>query len=259
MKKTLNIANIVSLIIAVTINYISNTSMSGGESIGAISARYENILTPAGYAFAIWGLIYLLLFAFAIYQGIGLFKKHPSDEIVMKIKWWFVVANLANAGWVLAFSQDLVGVSVLIILTLLISLLKIVLNLDMEKPDAPLSTIVWVWWPFSIYFGWVTVAVVANIATYLTKVGYDGAPLSPALWAIILLFIVAGICVALIWSRNMREYALTAVWGVVAIAVKNWDAHPLVAYIAVGLAVVIFINVAIHGHKNRHAFINQLK
>lgn len=251
MKKTYQISNIISLLLAIFINYAVGTSLISSTSIGNISDKYENLLTPAGYAFGIWGLIYISLIAFAVYQARDIVKKDNSCDFVLQIKWWFVISNIANASWIFAFSNGMVGLSVVLILLLLFSLLKIVLNLNMEKWDAPIKTIVLLWWPFSIYFGWVTVAVVANISLYLTKIGWDGSPLSPDIWTILVLLIVGAIFIFLIWNRNMREAAITGVWGIIAIAVNNFGNHEMVSYIAIAISVLIVANTAIHAYKNR--------
>lgn len=250
-KMILQILNLVTLLIAIGVNYFINARQNGGASISEISDKYANLLTPADYAFGIWGLVYLALVAFAVYQLRDMFIKNATSDIVLKIGWWFVIANLANASWGIAFRNEDVGLSLLIMIILFFSLIKIVLSLNMEKWDAPISTIAFVWWPLSIYFGWITVALVANTATYLTALGWSGSPLHPATWAIIVLLLAGIVFIAMIWTRNMREYALAGVWGIVAIGVKNWGSNQLVAYVSIIMAFAIFINITAHAYKNR--------
>ena len=260
MKKTLQAANILSLLIAIVINYAVGSNSMNTASIGEVSARYENLLTPAGYAFGIWGLIYISLLAFVVFQARDWIKKDSSSDFVLKIGWWFVVSNFANAAWIFAFSTDRIGLSVILILLLLFCLIKITVNLNMEKWDAPVRKIVLVWWPISIYFGWVTVATVANTSLYLTKLGWDGSPLTPQSWAIIMILIVGGILLAMIQRRNMREYALAGVWGIIALAVQNWDANSLVSYVAIGVSLAVIVASSLHAYKNRATSIpNKLK
>jgi hypothetical protein len=250
MKRLLQILNIVTLLFTIGINYLFN-GQAGKPSIGEISAKYENLLTPAGYAFAIWGLIYIALLVFAIYQAGDLFNKNLKRDFILDIGWWFVIANLANAGWVWAFTADQIGLSVLIMLVIFFALLKIVLNMNMERWDAPNPIIFYIWWPFSLYFGWINVALIINLSAYLTAIGYTGQPLGAELWAILILLVAAAIFITMTWTRNMREYANVGVWGIVAIAVKNWGNYPLVAGTALLIALVIFISASIHGYKNR--------
>jgi hypothetical protein len=250
MKRILQILNVVTLLFTIGVNYFFN-GQQGTASISDISAKYDNLLTPAGYAFGIWGLIYIGLIIFAVYQLWDLVNKKTDTSFVTAIGWWFIVANLANAAWVIAFTHDQIGLSVLIMLVLFFSLLKIVLNINMERWDAPVRIIGFIWWPVSLYFGWINVALMINISAYLTSLGWDGSPLNAELWAIIVLLLASVIFISMIWTRNMREYANVGVWGIVAIAVNNWNNAPAVAWVALAVSVVIFVNAGIHGYKNR--------
>jgi len=245
MKALLRIANLSSLLIALFVSYFVNTKGGRTPSIAEISFQYDNLLTPAGYAFAIWGLIYPALFAFAVF----LFFK--PGYYVREIGWWFVLANLANAAWVIVFTHNMPGLSVLLMVVIFLALLKIVLNTNMERWDAPFPVIGFIWWPVSLYFGWINVALIANIAAWLTSAGWDGAPLNPVIWAVLILMVAAIVFITMIWKRNMREYAFTGVWGITAIAVKNWENNPQVAGMAIVVAIIIFVNAAAHGYKNR--------
>src|SRR5690625_2717161 len=108
MKKTLQISNGVALITMISINYLATTGTFNDQTVGSVSDQYQSLFTPAGYAFSIWSLIYLGLFAFVIYQGRSLVKKDAedrsddptnaadNDEVVMQIGWWFVITSIAN-------------------------------------------------------------------------------------------------------------------------------------------------------------------
>ena len=172
MKRVLQIANGFFLIITVVINYLSNTGIFNGNTMASVSARYQNLFTPAGYAFSIWGLIYLGIFIFIIYQGQNLFKKNENDQIVIKTGWWFVLSCIANCSWVLAWLYEYTGLSVLIMLLLLVCLLRILINANKMRQTTSVKA--FAIWPFSIYAGWICVALVANIAALLTKLEWDG-------------------------------------------------------------------------------------
>lgn len=251
MKRILQIANIVSLIAAIAINYAVGTRAFNNPSIGEISDKYENLLTPAGYAFGIWGLIYISLAVFVVFQAKDMVKKDNSSDFVLKIGWWFVLSNLANAAWIFAFSSEEIGLSVILTIILLLCLIKITANLNMERWDAPVPKIVMVWWPISIYFGWLTVATVANTSLYFTKLGWDGSPLSPSAWAILMILITGGILLVMIQKRNMREYAIAGAWGIIAIAAQNWGNYPWVSHIAIAVALLIIAATGLHAYKNR--------
>lgn len=249
MKKTLQIANGIALVSTIIMNYLSNTGIFNGNTMKTVSDSYHNYFTPAGYAFSIWGLIYIGLLGFVIYSGASLFKKAKDDWPVEEIGWWFVISCVANSFWVVAWLYDYTGMSILIMIVLLISLVKIILNTRMELDDLPLKKIAFVWWPFCIYSGWISVALIANVSAWLTKIGWDGFGISQITWTIIMI-IVAGIVNLLItWRRNMREFALVGVWALVAIAVTNWNGEPSIVYAAITVAIILFLSTSIHGYK----------
>jgi len=251
MKKILPVANGVALLITIFINYFSNTGSFNGNTIAGISAKYPALFTPAAYAFSIWGLIYLGLIAFVLYQGRSLFGEPEAEDLVDQVGWWFILSCLANSAWVLAWVYDLTGLSVLIILLLFFSLIKIILRTDMELTDPPLRTVAFVWWPICLYAGWISVALIANVAAWLNKMQWDGAGITEAGWANIMILLAAAIHLFMTWNRNMREFALVGVWALVAVGVANRDRAPSVSMTAFVMAGVLLLNAGIHGYRNR--------
>ncbi|MEH6513349.1 MAG: tryptophan-rich sensory protein, partial [Maribacter arcticus] len=164
MKKKLSILNLMSVILVIAVNYISQIMEFNGTTIGEISSRYVNLFTPASYAFAIWGIIFLALLAYGIFQVRRAFFSEKESIFIEQTGYWFVLANILNCCWVFAFVYNYTGLSVLIMFGILISLIKIILNTNMERWDAPISTIAFVWWPICIYSGWISVATIANIS-----------------------------------------------------------------------------------------------
>ena len=251
MKKTLQIANIIVFVIMVFINYLSNTGAINGTTIADISKANNNLFTPAGYAFSIWGLIYVMLLGFIIYQSRSLFKKVRDDDFILKIGWWFVLSCVANIMWITFWLYGYMEFSILAIFVLLYSLLKIVINNSMELWDAPISVIALLWWPFVFYSGWVTVASIANVSAYLTSINWDGWGYSETSWTVTMIIIAGIINLAVTWKRNMREFALVGAWALIAIAVANWEVSSTVANAALAVAAVLIISSAYHGFKNR--------
>ncbi|WP_405576583.1 tryptophan-rich sensory protein [Winogradskyella sp. Asnod2-B02-A] len=251
MKKTLQIGNIIALILTIFINYLSNTGALNNTTIGEVSNSYRSLFTPAGYTFAIWGLIYLLLIGFAIYQGRSLFKKVENDDFVMRTGWWFMLSCLFNSLWVFAWIYEYTAVSCVFIFLLLFSLIKIVINNRMELDDEPLSIIAFVWWPFVVYSGWVTVASIANVSTYLVKMGWDGFGVSDVTWTILLIAIAVLLNILITWRRNMREFALVGAWALIGIGNANKLNNETLMYVAFISAAILIISSSIHGYKNR--------
>ncbi len=121
----------------------------------------------------------------------------------------------------------------------------------MELWDAPISVISFLWWPFVFYSGWVTVAVIANVSSFLVKTGWDGFGISEVKWTIIMMVVATVINLAVTWQRNMREFALVGAWALIAIAYANSEIHDSIVYSAVALAVILITSSGVHGFMNR--------
>lgn len=250
MKKTYALANLVVIIALIAWNYLANTMGINGNTVGSLSAEYENLFTPAGYAFSIWGLIFLGLLAHGIFQVKRVFLDKKNDEFVSQIGPWLIVANVANCLWVWVWLQEYTGLSVLVMLVILVSLITIIGRLNMERWDAPLPIIAWVWWPIDLYSGWIAVATIANIAAYLAKMEWQ-ALFSEVTWTVIMITAAVLVNLLMIYYRNMREFALVGVWALIAIAVRHWEAFPVLQWTALAGAAVLLIATAIHGYRNR--------
>lgn len=251
MKRTLQIANIIVFVIMVFVNYLSNTGAINGTTIADVSKANPNLFTPAGYAFSIWGLIYLMLLGFIIYQSRSLFQKVRDDDFILKIGWWFVLSCVANILWIIFWLYAYMEFSILAIFVMLYSLLKIVMNNRMELWDAPISVITFLWWPFVFYSGWVSVASIANVSAYLSSIEWHAWGYSEASWAITMIIIAGIINLFVTWNRNMREFALVGAWALIAIAVANWDVNTSVSNTALAVALVLILSSGYHGFKNR--------
>lgn len=251
MKKTLQISNILAFVLVIFMNYLSNTGVLNNTTIGGISDNVRSLFTPAGYAFAIWGIIYLLLLGFIIFQSRSLFVKVKNDDFILKTGWWFVLSCLANSLWVLLWIYEYTGLSVICIFALLFTLLQIVMKNDMELWDAPLGIIGFLWWPFVVYSGWVTVASIANVSSYLVKIEWNGFGISDVSWTIIMIVVAGVVNLIVTWKRHMREFALVGAWALAAIAVANWDTNQTIAYSAIFVAAILFGSSSIHGFRNR--------
>lgn len=247
MKRILQISNIIAFLLMVGINYFSNTGAINAETMASVSAEYENHFTPAGYAFSIWGLIYLALAGFVVFQLVSV----KGREAAEKIGWWFVISCGLNIAWIFAWLNHFTGLSVIIMILLLLSLIMIIFKTRMELDDEPLSTIAFVWWPFSFYSGWITVALIANTAAWLTSFGWTGFGISEVSWTIIMILIALLINILITWTRNMREFALVGAWGLVAVGIANREASEIIFYTAVIAAAILVISSGIHGYKNR--------
>lgn len=250
MKKTLNIANIVALIATIAINYLSNTGLINGNTMKTISDQYANYFTPAGYAFSIWGVIYLGLLGFIFYGWSSLSDK--NDQMISKIGWWFVVSCIANSLWVVVWLYDQIGLSVVVMALLLVSLLKIIQNAGIFKGSAANpKTLLCVYWPFSIYFGWVSVAFIADIAAFLTKSGWGGWGIPAITWTVIMLCIAGLVNVLVVHTKKLYAYGLVGMWAVLAISVANQDSNSTILYTCYGVAAVVLAFIVVNLFRRR--------
>lgn len=251
MKRTLQVANIIALIATVVVNYLSNTGIFNNSTMASVSARYQNFFTPSGYAFSIWGVIYLLLAAFVVYQARGISGRRETPAVVEKVGWLFVISCVANSAWVMAWLYDFTGLSVLIMIVLLASLWLIIVRTRMEMDVIPIKKIALTWWPFAIYLGWISVALIANIAAWFTKIGWNGFGLSPVAWTVIMICVAGIVYLGLTWARNLRESAMVGVWALIAVAVANWGTTPAVVNAALIVSAIILVSNGIHAYRNR--------
>ena len=244
------IINTLTLAFALVMNALSGTGFFDGRTVAEVSAMFENSFTPAGYAFAIWGLIYLLLIAFVAHQWI-VWSKGQEERVLRQTGPWFALANLANGFWIVAWLNMHIGLSVVILFILLLSLIVLAVRLDLELWDAPLRIIVFVWWPVTVYLGWIIVAFVANVTAFLTSIGWQGGFLTEGSWAILMIGVGTIIYLLLINFRNMREAAFVGIWAFIGIAVRHWGSNPAIAWMAVAASFVLLVSAGAQAYRNR--------
>lgn len=219
--------NTATLILTLIINAFSESL--GHKSIGEVSDTYHTLITPAGYAFAIWGFIYLLLVGFIGFQWYN-WLRHSDTDIIDQVGLWFIMVNLINSLWVIVWVNEGIGLSVLIMVLLLFSLFQLAIRLRLEIWDAPVRIIALVWWPICFYFAWIVLATVVNISAFLVSINWEGGPFSESTWSIIMLCVSTLIYIILIFTRNMREAALVGVWGFLAVGVQHLQDDPAITY-----------------------------
>jgi hypothetical protein len=230
--------NSISFIITLYLNYLYGSGVGDRKSVGEISNQYDTLITPAGYAFSIWGLIYLLLFGFIIYQWISYFKKQFGKSIDPTFL-WLGLSNLLNALWIVVWTGELLFLSVLVIFGLLGTLLKIILCLQIglrpNKPSLFISL------PIGIYTGWIIVASVVNLSVWFFSKGWFQS--HDLIWTNLVIFIAVCIYIFLLLIRNMMSPAFVGIWAIIAISVKQWNNEPIVSYFSMFMALVLLSSV----------------
>ena len=249
-NKILASLHLIVLLAVIYWNYYSNTGAINDKTIGSISNNINDLFTPAGYAFAIWGIIFLGLIALSVYMLVRSFKDDSANKFIEQAAPTLILAHLGNAVWLWFWLNEQTGISVIIMFFILSMLISTVVRLKMELWDAPFKFIALVWIPISLFFGWISVATIANIAAYLKKINWNGG-LSEITWTIIMIFIATLLAVVMIMIRNMREYSAVFIWAFIAIAVRHFNEIDSIAYSAIIGSVIIGLVSGIHAYKNR--------
>lgn len=227
---------IFTTLLTLTVNALANILPLNGLTTGEISDSFQVYFVPAGYVFSIWGLIYIGLIAFTIYQAL---PSERSNSRLARIGGWVILANLANAAWIFFWHYLLFPLTLAAMLVLLAALIMIYLALKATRSAASPREHWLVQLPFSIYLGWITVATVANVNSLLDYLNWNQFGISAAAWMGIILAVVA----ALAWIMSLRErdtaYLAVLLWALAGIGIKfpqegfvtiaTWAAFGLVA------------------------------
>jgi len=213
--------NIISVIAALTLNFLAVSLPLNNKTTGELSDAYPNYFVPAGFTFSIWGIIYLLLIAFMFYQAYQFLKKDlDTVENILAIGPWFLISGLANAGWIIAWHYEIIALSLIIMLVLLYSLIKIYLTLNDRRPHTSMDNFL-ILLPFSVYLGWISVATIANVTTLLVSTGWQGGGISPHYWAISMISIATILGILMIFRKQDIAFTLVIIWALYGIYSKQ--------------------------------------
>jgi hypothetical protein len=248
--KTLQILNILGLVGVILVNYLANAMPIGGNTTGELSDLYPSLFTPAGFTFSIWGLIYLLLLIFVIYQSGELFKSKisPKMRFLYRIDVWFFVSSVANISWIFAWHYQVVWLSVVIMFIFLAALFMIYLRLGIGRRIVSHSERFFVHLPFSVYLGWITVATIANIAALLIKLNWGGFGLSAEFWTALMLGIATVITLVVLFFRKDLFFTLVILWAFFGILYKRLTVDPqqsLAIWITAVTGIFLIMSLAI--------------
>jgi len=220
---------IVATVGMIILNWLAAVGILGGIETGLISDKYPTHITPAGFAFAIWSLIYLGMIAFSIYQAL------PSNAAKFRgMRRFYILSCVANGAWLYIWSQELMVVSLGIIFVLLLTLAVINIKLQATETNAE-------YWlakvPFGIYFGWVTAATIVNATVTLVSLGVSFSDAATNLTAVILILIAAALGAFVRWKLKNYFYPLAIAWALTAIAVKQSGQTLIVTACAIGVII----------------------
>lgn len=233
-ERSIKWSNLVALIVTVAVNGLAESLPLNGLMTGEISAKFPVLITPAPYTFSIWGLIYLLLLIYAVYQ---LFPRH--HKLVKRIGPLFLISCIFNVGWILLwhYLYTQVWISLIAMVGLLVSLIFIFQNIRKER--RPSTSEKWcVRLPFNIYLGWISVATIVNVSVVLYDLQWSGFGLSDMAWTIIMLSVGSILAWLVGVPYRTPVYMIVFVWAYVGIAIANQELSA-VFYTALGLAALL--------------------
>lgn len=248
--------NIVAFVLTVLVNGLAgSTTLLGGVNTAEISDANPTLITPAGYVFSIWGIIYILLAVFVIFQAL---PSQREKEYSKKIGWLFVLSSLANIVWLFLWQYEILSVSIVLMFLLLATLIAMYLRLNIGKSAVSLREKLAVHVPFSVYLGWITIASIANVSVFLVSENWDGFGISAETWATLIIIVALVITLLVLATRRDIAYSLVIVWALIGIAVKQSGNQSIVTLteasaiiVLLALAAVVLLSRLKSGHNNK--------
>ena len=231
---------VISIIATVIMNGLANALPLNGVTTGEVSDRFQVYFVPAGYVFSIWGLIYVGLALYAIYQTSPAQRENPR---LRATGYLFALSCLANITWLFLWHYEYFVLTLVAMIALLLLLIAIYLRLGIGRAAVPTAERWLVQLPFSIYLGWISVATIANVTSVLDYLNWNGWGISPEVWTGIMLLAGVVLAFAMAFTRGDMAYGLVIIWAFAGIAVRHAGTQIVAttAWIAVGLAVLALI------------------
>ncbi|DAC73388.1 MAG TPA: hypothetical protein DSN98_00455 [Thermoplasmata archaeon] len=221
-KKILQAGNILAMIITIIVNALAVILPLNGKTTAYLSDKYPNLFVPAGLTFSIWGIIYILWVVFAVYQARDLFRKEALEmPFLHQITFLFILSCVANSAWIFLWHYEYVGLSLLMMIILLLSLIAIYLRLNIGKSNVSIAEKLCVHVPFSVYLGWITIATIANVTALLVSVKWDGFGIDPLTWTIIIIAIGTLLTALMLALRKDIAFSLVVLWAFFGIWMKR--------------------------------------
>jgi benzodiazapine receptor len=232
--------NVLAFAVTVTVNALASSLALNGRTTAEVSDLYPTLVTPAGYVFSIWGVIYTLLLFFVVYQALPSQREKP---FLQQISVLFVLSSVFNVAWLFLWHYDQIVLSVVLMFGLLATLIAVYLRLGIGKTSVTLKEKAFVHLPFSVYLGWITVASIANVAAALVSIQWDGFGLANETWAVLVIAVALLITLAVIATRKDIAYSLVLVWALVGIAV-NQSTYQNIVTAATASVIIIIVALA---------------
>ncbi|MGM0689055.1 MAG: TspO/MBR family protein [Bacillota bacterium] len=232
--------NIAALALVILFNFLSNAIPFNGLTQADLGELYPVLITPATYVFSIWGLIYLALIAFIIYQTLPNFRENPAVKAVGIL---FAVSSLFNILWLFFWHYQRIGWSMIIMLLLLATLIMVYLRIGAVTTEKSFYDRLLVKYPFSLYLGWITAATIVNFNVLLYNIGWLGVGAGGVFFTILMIVIAAVVALAVFYLRQDYIYTAVFVWALIGIGVRHGSDLILLTIVAwfAAAAIVFFL------------------
>jgi hypothetical protein len=232
--------NVAAFVFVVLLNVLSNALPINDQTMPEISAKYPSLFTPAGFTFSIWGIIYLSLLLFVIWQAL---PAQRDNEKIAAISTYFQINCLLNGIWIVVWHYDLLALSLLVMFGILATLVLIYRALLARIDTAPLSEHLLLYVPFSLYTGWITLATIANASALQIASGWDDVFFTAVQWTLVKLAVAGAVGATVLFKFRDPVFAAVVVWATYGISVMQ-AATPAVAGAASALSILTAILVA---------------
>jgi len=250
-SKIISSINFIVVIGTIYWNYFIAQNGINGNTITEISSTFGSALTPASYAFSIWGIIFFGLIIYSLYYLRRSFIKKNTTNQENNEMIFLILANIGNSLWSYINLNEQIAVSCIVLITTTLLLYAAIKNSKIATYDGNIQTIAFVWWPIGMYFGWTLAASFANIGQYLSSLGFDILFISSTGYAYIALVILAVLYIKILLKHNLRISVLVGVWATVAIAIANYPENLLLSLFALICGLTLFILTALHSYHNK--------
>lgn len=174
-----------------------------------VSEKYKTLITPKGFAFSIWGVIYSLLLATLIYFFFQ--RNDPAmEELIRLTSGLFIISSLFNMGWIVAFSYEKLGISTLFIFGMLLSLMVIIERIYVNRALFPVTL---AGTAFTLYASWVFIATILNVSLLFVQKKWKGWGISESIWTMVILFVAIGFVLFYLSLYQNAVFPIAIAWA----------------------------------------------
>lgn len=243
-KKRISILVLLTYILMVVVNIVANVLPLNGVKTSEVSDKYPNLFAPIGYTFGIWLVIYVLLAIYVSYQfKFNSRRPDNNDRVVRKVNSYFIITNILNSLWIVAWHFGIIGFSLILMVLLLFFLIMIRITISnrssMNKHEQRSIQI-----PFSIYFAWITLATVTNVVTYLVSTNWDRLGYDEVFITVIVILISLFISIVTALRFGDIIYSGVIIWSFLGILIKHISSDYFSGAYPIIIKVLIFSIIA---------------